>query len=414
MDLNFRNLLLPMLLALMIAIGGCIKGNADNQPNSGAESDSTAETDSSAKAGDDKTNPSDKKGEDEVDLELVPVEVETAIKGDISQYLLLSASLKTEEQVAVFPEVGGIVRAFLVDEGDRVDEGDTLLILDHEEKMLNRDAALLDYQQSSAEYERAAELRNQNLISKEAFDKSRYDMERSRIRYERSELELRRTSVLAPISGYIAQRMVNRGDLVNMSIQLYSLVNPTDMIAEVHIPEAELPRVDHGKHVEVFSDVYPDRTFTANIKRISPVVDVASGTFRVTVGVHDEREILRPGMFVNVRIVTSVHHDVVLVPKEAVLYENDLPIVYVVQDSLALKVRLKAGFDDNNFIESMGYIQPGDTIVIVGQSGLRDSAKVKIIDMDKIRREALELTRANGERIQEKKAEKSGESDDNE
>jgi len=178
------------------------------------------------------------------------------------------------------------------------------------------------------------------------------------------------------------------------------------MIAEVHIPEAEVPRVSKDKKVTVRSDVFPDRTFPALIKRISPVVDEASGTFRVIVGVHDEKELLRPGMFVNVNIVTSVHKDVVLVPKQAVIYENDLPIIYVVQDSLALKIRLHAGFSDSKYIESTARIQPGDTIVTVGQASLKDSSKVKIIDMEKIRQEAIQLVEANAEKLNGKDKEK--------
>ncbi len=402
--------MLPLMLAALIALNGCGKGNADSENPAPAENDSTAQSDS---AKTDSTKSKDKKkGEEESkELELVPVEIQTAQKGDISQYLILSANLKTEEQVSVYPEVGGIVRAILTDEGDRVNEGDTLLILDDEDRKLDHDAALVDYRQREAELERATDLLNKNFISEEAYDQAKFNLERARIAYERAELELSRTRVIAPIAGYIAQRTVNRGDLVNTGTQLYRLVNPQDMIAEVHIPESEIPRIDRGHKVKVSSDVYPDKTFPANIKRISPVVEETSGTFRVTVGVHDTGELLKPGMFVNIRIVTAVHQDVVLVPKQAVVYENDLPFIYIIQDSLALKIRLHPGFDDNRSIEALDIIQPGDKIVVVGQSGLKDSAMVKIIDLEQIRKEAMEMAKANGDKLKEKKKKKSEDKD---
>lgn len=387
MKIDFRMSAVILALAGFIALNGCGRGSADSSEQSPSDSGAVAEADS---ASDDSTLAEKSQGEhneDDIELELIPVEVSEARKGDISQYLLLSASLKTEEQVAVFPEVGGIVRAILVEEGDRVAEGDTLMILDDEEKNLDRDAAHLDYREKQVEYDRALELRNQNLISAGDFDQAKFGLYRARIAYERAELALRRTRVLAPISGYIADRMVNRGDLVNMSTQVYSLVNPNDMIAEVHIPEAELPHITKDKKTTVTSDVYPEKSFTARIKRISPVVDAGSGTFRVTIGVHDDEEILKPGMFVNVRIVTDVHNDVVLVSKQALIYENDLPYIYVVKDTLALKTPVRAGFDDNRFIEVLDLIQPGDIIVIVGQTGLKDSVRVKIIDMEEIRKQ---------------------------
>jgi len=405
MFLKSIRLILPFLLVSLIALNGCGRGDAsENGGNAANDTTQTAENDTSAA-----DNGKDKKNdEDEVDLESVPVEVFAARLGNISQYLLLSATLETEEQVSVFPETGGIVRQLLVHEGDRVEEGDTLLVLDDEEKRLNRDEALITFKEQEAAYDRATELRKQNLISREACDQSKFNLDRARLNFQRSEMELRRTRVIAPISGYIAERSVNRGDLVNMSSPLYSLVNPTDMIAEVHIPEAELPRISKDKKVQVHSDVYDGISFTANIKRISPVVDPGSGTFRVTVGIHDLKEILKPGMFVSVRIVTDVHNNVVLVPKQSVIYENDLPYVFMVADSIALKIPLRAGYDDNRYIEARELIQPGDRIVTIGQTGLKDSSKVKIIDMDEIRRKARETAELNGAKLEDVRDTESG------
>ncbi|MBC8204643.1 efflux RND transporter periplasmic adaptor subunit [bacterium] len=409
--------LLPFLLAAMIAVYGCGKGNAGDENAGNTEKDSTAIADS---ASSDSASAKDKKGkgskskkdgdQENSEIELIPVEVQSAVRGDIAHYLQLSANLKTEEEVAVYPEIGGIAKSILKDEGDRIEEGGTLIVLDDEEKILDRDAALIDYQQKQAEFQRAKDLRTQNLISQEEFDLAKFNMESKRINFERAELNLRRTRVLAPISGYIAQRMVNRGDLVNTSYQLFQLVDPSDMIAEIHIPEAEIPRIDKQKKVEVSCDIFPNKKFAAKIKRISPVVDTNSGTFRVTIGIHDEEESLRPGMFVNVKVITSVHRDVVLVSKQAVVYENDLPFVYMVHnDTLALKMRLKSGFDDNRYIESLEGIMPGDRIVVVGQSGLKDSATVKIIDLEQIRKDALEMAQANGDKLEKERGGKSEE-----
>ena len=393
MKINSCAVAFIIFLGIGLIINGCDRGNTSPDENQNADSAAVAENDSTIEGQNQQDN-KNRDDQEDLQLELIPVEVSEAKLGNISKFLLLSASMKTEEQVAVFPEVSGIVRAILAEEGDRLEEGDTLMILDDVEKILDRDAAYLDYQEKQVEYDRALELKNKHLISQRDFDLARFSLERARIAYERAELNLSRTRVLAPISGYVADRIVNRGDLVNMSTMVYSLVNPTDMIAEIHIPEAELPHIDKNKEVRVSTDVYPDRIFTSQIKRISPVVDPASGTFRVTIGVHDEEEILKPGMFVNVRIVTDVHRDVVLVPKQALIFENDLPYIYVVRDSLALKTLVKSGFDDNRFIEVLDYIQPGDLIVIVGQSGLKDSVQVKIIDMEQIRQEALKISQA--------------------
>ena len=120
-------------------------------------------------------------------------------------------------------------------------------------------------------------------------------------------------------------------------------------------------------------------TFKGWIKRISPVVDPASGTFKVTVGVENTNNMLRPGMFVNVEIITETHNDVVLIPKTAIVYENEYMNVYVVRDSIARKIRLQPGFEDNQKVESLNEIKSGEQVIVVGQSGMKDETPVKIV-----------------------------------
>ena len=81
-------------------------------------------------------------------------------------------------------------------------------------------------------------------------------------------------------------------------------------------------QVAKGQRAEIGSDFMPDQQFDGWVKRISPVVDPRSGTFKVTVGVNDRFEALRPGIFVSVRIVTDTREQAVLVPKNAIVYDG--------------------------------------------------------------------------------------------
>jgi membrane fusion protein (multidrug efflux system) len=121
------------------------------------------------------------------------------------------------------------------------------------------------------------------------------------------------------------------------------------------------------------------KPFPAWIKRISPVVDPQSGTFKVTLGVKNENQMLRPGMFVNAHIITDTHKNVLLIPKTAVVYENQYMNVYVVRDSIARKIQLNAGYEDSDKIEALDGINEGDKIIIVGQAGMKDKTKVNVV-----------------------------------
>ena len=114
-------------------------------------------------------------------------------------------------------------------------------------------------------------------------------------------------------------------------------------------------------------------------RHLSPIVDPNSGTFKVTVGLRDRWEYLRPGMFVNVRIVVDTHLSAVLIPKEAVVYDGSERYVFVVVDSTAQRIQLDVGYENGLFVESRSEINADTPVIVVGQNGLKDQARVKVI-----------------------------------
>jgi membrane fusion protein (multidrug efflux system) len=89
---------------------------------------------------------------------------------------------------------------------------------------------------------------------------------------------------------------------------------------------------------------------------------------------------LKPGMFGRVRIVYDTRADVLLVPKEAILAEDDESAVYVVRDSMAFRKVVEVGYSDEAHIEVISGVDLGDVIITTGQNSLRDSSKVEIIN----------------------------------
>jgi membrane fusion protein (multidrug efflux system) len=151
------------------------------------------------------------------------------------------------------------------------------------------------------------------------------------------------------------------------------------MIAVIYVPEKNIHQLKLNQKAIVTSDNLKENQFEGWIKRISPVVDPASGTFKVTVGVKNASHLLKPGMFINVQIIIDTHKDAILIPKTAIVYENEYMNVFIVKDSLAHKIRLSAGFQDNEKVESLERINAGDKVVVVGQAGMKDKTRVAIV-----------------------------------
>ncbi len=317
--------------------------------------------------------------EDQEQEELTPVETTVAATGDISSYILLSSNLETEEMTDVFSRVQGLIEKISVEEGDYVKKGQLLIRLEPDELALREARARVDYEQEKNLYERKQAMFDKQLLSKEEFETAGFGVEAKNILWQEARLNLEHTQITAPISGYIGERLRRPGDRIQPSDKLFTIVNNQEMIAVVHVPEKEVGVVRKGQKAFVTSQHLSGSEFPGWIKRVSPVVDPQSGTFKVTIGIRNQENRLRPGMFVNAHIITDVHQNTVLIPKTAVIYENENIHVFVVRDGKAAKVILQPGYQDYEKIESLDGIAAGEKIIVVGQAGLKDQAGVNIV-----------------------------------
>ena len=373
--LDMRAYGLAMLFFFLVAAAGC-GDDTDAKKSEGAKADST-KTDSTKVAKKDDNKKKVREG--------VPVKVSAVETGEISEHVLYSATVEAEAAIDIYAQASGLVRRILVEEGAKVSEGQVLVELVDDELKLDEAEARLAYEKIDAQLIRKAELYNRKLLAKEEYEDLRMSVEQAKIRWQRARLALNHAHVRAPVDGVISKRLVKIGDRVGTSAKLYEMVNLSRLIAHVHVPGQGMQNLSIGQRALVTTDFLPDSKFEGRILRISPVVDPGSGTFKVTLELDADDRRLRPGMFVNAHIVTATHTEAVLVPKRAVVYDDGMPHVFVVSDSTAQKVRFNIGFDDTEHVEVISGVDKGDLIVVVGQNGLKDKAKVRIIDGEGLR-----------------------------
>ncbi|MFQ5674787.1 MAG: efflux RND transporter periplasmic adaptor subunit [bacterium] len=365
-------------LILLISAGflslNCAGGDAHSGDNDDAK---VAANDDTTSTGQDKK--SEKSKGDKKEDDLIPVETTIASTGDISSFILLSSNLETERMADVFARVQGLVEEIYAEEGDFVKKGQVLMKLEADEYELEEARAKVDFEQEQNLYDRKQAMFDKQLLSKEEFETARFTVDAKRILWQEAKLKLDYTRITAPISGVIGERLRRPGDRIQPTDKLFTVINDEEMIAVVHVPEKEIGTLKKGQKAYITSEHLKDERYSGWIKRVSPVVDPASGTFKVTIGISNESHRLRPGMFINAHIITDTHENTVLIPKTALIYENENVHVYVVRDSIAHKIVLDVGYQDFEKVESLANIDPGERIIVVGQSGLKDQTKVKVV-----------------------------------
>jgi RND family efflux transporter MFP subunit len=134
----------------------------------------------------------------------------------------------------------------------------------------------------------------------------------------------------------------------------------------------------------VKADALPGNDFTGKVSLISPIIDPATGTVKVTIEVNSHRD-LKPGMFTRVQLIYDRKDEAMLVPRNAVVTEDREKFVYVVEGENAIRKNILTGYINDTQVEVVEGLNEGMTIVTLGQNGLKDSAKVHVIKPVSIR-----------------------------
>jgi len=380
-----RHAVVAFLLMGALAVSSGCDGEADSGQAGKDSADSTAVASADSTVTDSTAADSAKSAGKKKVPEGVPVKVAAVATGVISDHIEYSATVEAEETIDVYSQASGLVREVLSEEGDKVEAGQVLLrLVDDDLKLAEQDAHVA-YLKLTSQFERKKEMYSRKLLSKEEYERQRFDVEQVRIRWERAKLAVEHTAVRSPTDGVVAERKVKLGDRIGVANKLYMLVDMGSLIARVHVPGRDMRNITVKQPAVVTTDFLPGEEFAGHVLRISPVVDPSNGTFKVTLELASGRGKLRPGMFVNAHIVTATHARAVLVPKRAVVYDDGMPHVFVVEDSTATKVQLLKGFEDSDNLEVLSGVVRGDSIVVVGQNGLKDQAKVRVIHGEGLR-----------------------------
>lgn len=306
----------------------------------------------------------------------LPVEVSSPSRTDMFATYRTTTTIGADSEADVRARVAGEVVAILVEEGDRVREGQVLARLDGDRLRLRQLKAKASLEKATREYERFVRLHQQGLVSASAVDGLKYDMEALAASYQLLRLDFDYTTIRAPIPGVVSARNIKVGRHVDVNDTTFRITDTSRLVASLRIPQTELAKFSAGHRVEVRVDAEPGRTFDTEIDRISPTIDTDNGTFRATAYIDNDEGRLAPGMFGRFLIAYEQHPDALVIPVSALVEEDDETVVYVVEDGSAIRRVIRTGIRAGENVEVLSGLEEHERIVVTGQGSLRDGSRV--------------------------------------
>ena len=194
--------------------------------------------------------------------------------------------------------------------------------------------------------------------------------------------QLRNTVVTSPITGLVAARNVDPGELVAVGVPAFVVIDVSSVTAETSVEESMVEKIHRGQAVAITVDAAGSQSIRGIVETISPAADPRTQGYLVKVRMTSPGAVFRPGMFARVSFPVENRQNVVVVPNSAVMTETGVDYVYaVVQgdgETVVKKTAVRTGISDDSVTEIAGGLQVGTLVVTEGQSFLNDGEKVVV------------------------------------
>lgn len=324
---------------------------------------------------------SEKDGEEEIATPVVSTRVG---RGGISAQIRATSTIEAERMVTVHAETTGRITALGFEEGDVVKEGQVLARIRQDLQRSGLDRASTGLTKAERDLQTVRQLHARGVASQQELDQAELAYETATLDVRDRKRDVGNTRVAAPFGGTVTQRFVSEGAFVSAGAQLLSIVDFDTLVARVFVPEKELDRLRVGQDAEIAGKAAQGRRGTGELVRVAPVVDATTGTVKVTIALPPAlvggTAGFLPGMYAEVTLTTETRPQATLVPKPALVYDEEQPYLFVVEGDRVKRVKVELGLTDREHAEVVAGVAVGQEIVLSGHAGLKDGGLVARVD----------------------------------
>lgn len=311
---------------------------------------------------------------------LLTVRVQTLKPQDLDDIVSIVGVLAPERSVSEPVEESGKVEDVLFEKGDYVTAGDVLLRIESDSYRFRYEQAKALYEKSESDFNRWKKLKETGSVAENVLDEKRTDMQSAKWSYELAKLALDKCVVKASISGVIQDKFVEKGEFVSPGMVVAEIKDLNILKLEVNIPEKDIFSIKQGDVLKFTVDALDNQEFSAKIVFVAPDSDRRSNTFRVELDYDNSAGILKPGVFVRLKLKRKEFKDAIVVPLSSLVVEKGYYIAYTVSDGEVIRnvVRLKQIVDSKAVISSG--LEIGDRLIVKGQRLVSDGTLVEIVE----------------------------------
>ena len=266
--------------------------------------------------------------------------------------------------------------------GDKVKKGQVVIRLEDKEFENNAqiESKKLNLEVSKNNYEKQTSLYEKGGVTFRELKNAEIEYINAKYSYENASLQLNKAYVRAPFGGTIVELPhYTQGVKVGQGQEMVKIMNYSQLLLDVKLPEKHLSQVRKGQLVRVVNYTVKRDTLIGNISQISPVINADTRTFQSSLLIENTGLAIRPGMFVKAEILIEKKDSTIVVPKDIVISKQNNKVLFVIENGIAREKTIVTGLENPDLIEVTKGIKMNDRLVVIGFETLRDKSKVNVI-----------------------------------
>jgi len=287
----------------------------------------------------------------------IPVKTIAPVIMDMEEVLPVDGSIEPKKKAFITSRIDRIIKEITVEEGDPVRKDDIVVLLEKESIESNLQASKTALEEADRDFKRSQALFDSGAIARQDLDQARVELLRRTAIHEISLEGVRDTRITSPLTGLVAHRYKEPGELSDKGKAILEIVDIENV--EVHCPisETQIRDIYVGQPIRIIFDAYPGRVWEENITTINPTGSGISRLFTIKISMPNPDLILRPGM-----------------------YARGEPGVFLVCDGNKVAFTpVRTGIRKRGKVEILSEMEKDCRVVVSGQNRLEDGSKVKVM-----------------------------------
>ncbi|HEU4930290.1 MAG TPA: efflux RND transporter periplasmic adaptor subunit [Candidatus Krumholzibacteria bacterium] len=318
-----------------------------------------------------------------------PPEAVTTVVAKEESWVSSQAAIGTVvavQGVVLSADLPGVVQEITFDSGRWVKEGEVLVRLDTSQERAQLAAAEAQLDLAKLNLERAKELSQKQVISQAEFDRWDAEAKTAEATAESYRATISRKTIRAPFSGILGIRQVNLGQYLAGGDPIVPLQSLDPIYVNFNVPQQVMNSLKVGDEVRVAIEG-DSVTVDGKISAINSLIDASTRNVEVQASFRNPKKLLRPGMFVEIKVMGDLASNVIALPVSAINYAPYGDSVFIVEDvtgedgTTYKGVRqqfVKLGGGRGDQVAVLSGVKPGEEIVSSGVFKLRPGAAVEV------------------------------------